>query len=75
MAKVTTSNRALVAAIESYGSVEGLAHEMRVTESAIRLWISKDRVPGPAARLMAVLTYSDPHHPKVDALERRLRGK
>ncbi len=62
-------------AIEWAGSVQGLAHEIRVTESAIRAWTSQGRVPRPMARLIAVLMLSDPHHPKAEGLERRLAGK
>ncbi len=75
MKSTTSPNAALVEAVARAGSLQALAHETRVSESTVRVWLENGRAPGPAARLMAILAYSDPHHPKADALERKLTGR
>ncbi len=70
-----TARTPLEKAIDWAGSIQALAHEARVSENTVRGWMTNGRAPRPMARLIAVLMLSDPHHPKVEQLERSLSGR
>lgn len=73
---LSTTNKELDRAIRDAGSIEALAHMLRVGESTVRVWMKNDRVSRASARLLAVLTRPElaADDPRVKALERRLRG-